>query len=146
MRLAQRSALLVVTIGLALVASALLTPPAEVAGNSIINSPESFFLIPVQTAVTVGSFNGSATLTISPMDSNNNTQSPIVNLTVYPKETVEFSTPARGFYQLELVNNAESNLSVPLSVDQSGIPLDLLASGLILLIIGSLLFAFLRRR
>lgn len=133
-----------VAIGLALIASALLTPYQTEGGNYYVNSPQLEFFLPVPTSLTLASFNGSVRLVVSPVDSSLNPGSPIVNITVYPKETVLFDVPARGFYQVVLVGLAASTESINLTLSQSGIPLDLLSAGSVLVAIGGLAEGYFR--
>ncbi len=92
----------------------------------------------MSTTVTLSSFNGSALFTVSPVGPNLSPLTPIVNVTVTAKETVAFSVPARGFYQMELSGQPAATPDYAISVIQSGVPLDTLLAGVVLVAIGSL--------
>jgi hypothetical protein len=132
-------------VGLALLVSALVSPRQSLATDVIPGTPEWYFFLPVGITVTVGSFNGTAVLQISQLDPNLNVVNSIVNITVYPKESVEFSAPSRGFYQIELTQGPQLSKGIPVVIDETGVPLDLLTSGIALVITACLPLVFTTR-
>jgi len=140
----KRITWLVVVIGLALMTSSLLIPFRNEEGYLPVNTPQLDFFLPASTSLTLASFNGSAKLVISPVDSSLNPGVPIVNITVHPKESVSFDVPARGFYQIVLVGPPGSTQNISYLLFQSGIPLDILSAGIFLVIVGGSAEAYLR--
>ncbi len=142
MRVGERSGPLVASVGLALLASSLLLPPASLYGNADVGLGNMYFFLPVEVTITLGSFNGTATLLVSPYYENANLAPPIVNITVYPKESVEFSVPARGYYLVEVANSTAGVQSLQVNVNESGTPLDLVLAGSALVAAGAVLSLF----
>ncbi len=118
----RRLAWLGAAAGIALVASSLLTPYTGTFGYFSMNQPTLYFLLPVSTTMTMTSFNGSAQLVISPVGPGLSSLSPIVNITVVPKETVTFNVPVRGFYQIALDRPPGATQSAAISLIQTGVP------------------------
>lgn len=130
--------------GIALVASSLLTPYTGTFGYFSMNQPTLYFLLPVSTTMTMTSFNGSAQLVISPVGPGLSSLSPIVNITVVPKETVTFNVPVRGFYQIALDRPPGATQSAAISLIQTGVPVDLFIAGVALIALGGFVEALAR--
>ncbi len=89
-----------------------------------------YFFTPSEITVTFGPFDGNVRLIVSALDRNVNPETPIVNITAHPKETVEFTIPSRGFYQVLLYRGPGNSTSIDLTIREEGIPYDLLQAGL----------------
>lgn len=129
-------------LGLAFVAVSVQAPTVGESGNMIMNSPDMHFLLPVSTTVTLGDFNGTATLLVQAVDSRLNVTTSVLDIQVHGLEAVIFSVPARGFYTVELNSSSGGDQSVTFSLYQNGVPLDSLGAGVALIIVGGLVLAY----
>lgn len=142
LKLVTRSLLLALVIGIVLLLVAIQTPSGSTEETIPSGSQASqiYFLQPITVSISISQLQGKATLLVQLMNYDSAPGSPIANVSVVAQDIVTFRVSSRGYYDVSFYYRNGSSPAVSYVIDESGVPPDLLVTGMILIALAGTLY------
>lgn len=101
---------------------------------------ETYFFSPTTVSISISQLQDSATLLVQPINYDATSGNPIVNVSVVAQDIVTFPIPYRGYYLVSFVYGNGSSPAVSYVLDESGLPYDILISGVALMAVAGTIY------
>lgn len=137
--------MLILLVGLVVLIAALQMPLASInesipAGAAGSEPNQVYFFQPMTLTISISQLQGNATLVVQPVNYDSALGNPVVNVSVVEQDIVIFTIHDRGYYEVTFTIPNGSVPAVSYVIDESGVPSDLLVSGITLVGAAGLLY------